>query len=486
MENKRKKAFVAILTVASRLLGLARSLLCAFFFGTSANADLLNYTFGIPNQARKCLEEGTGNLSIISCCKRVGKEIVLGNIFSIHLFFLLFIIIFGLPLSYLVLSFSSFDSFLFSKGILMFFLFLIFLFFYSLSTSISGFLQAEGRAVCANVLPLIQSVLSVLFLYAFIKKLDVISFPLAMALSSIAFFLGTLLFLMTEKKRITPVFRLEGKFVKPYLSNLSVLALSVLISFPYFLSSSMHQKSTTFFSNAYMLIILPYGFLLALINSFSFPRLARLEGEKRKKELYSSFSFSIFFMLISSAAFFAFANEICQFLFAYGKYDTDDALMTARFLKIMIPGAFFLLLFSYFERLMFLEGKDGKVKCALILQLVFSYLMILFFKKSIYSGALIYSFSNLLCFLSVLLTYRNKDKVMSKAFFKAVLMALPEIIFSIIYRANGINMFDHFPSRFQVAPICILIYLLVFLLSMLIWKIINIKEKGPAVARPEN
>ncbi len=485
MENKKKKALVAILTVSSRLLGLLRSLSCAFFFGTSANADLLNYTFGIPNQARKCLEEGTGNLSIISCYKRVGREIVLGNIFSIHLFFLLFIIIFGIPLSYLVLAFSSFDSLLFSKGVLMFFIFLIFLFFYSLSTSISGFLQAEGRAVVANVLPLIQSVLSILFLYAFIKKLDVLSFPLAMTLSSIAFFLGTLLFLMTEKKRIKPIFRLEGKFVKPYLSNLSVLALSVLISFPYFLASSMHQRSTTLFSNAYMLIILPYGFLLALINSFSFPRLARLEGEKRKKELSSSFSLSVFFMLICSAAFFAFGNEICQFLFAYGKYDVKDALMTAKFLKIMIPGAFFLLLFSYFERLMFLDGKEGRVKAALAFQLVFSYLMIFFFKKSIFSGALIYSSSNFLCFLFVVLSYRNSDKVLLKAFFKAVLAALPEIVFSIIYHAEEINMFNYFSSRFLVAPICILIYLPLFLLSLLIWKIFIAEKKSPAEAGPE-
>ena len=484
MENKGKKALVAIFTVASRLLGLVRSLSCAFFFGTSANADLLNYTFGIPNQARKCLEEGTGNLSIISCYKRVGKEIVLGNIFSIHLLFLLLIVVFGLPISYLALAFSSFDSLLFSKGVLMFFLFLIFLFFYSFATSISGFLQAEGRALEANLLPLVQSVLSVLFLLVFIKKLDVLSFPLAMVFSSIAFFSASLLCLKTRIQGLRPVLRLERKFVKTYLSNTSVLVLSVLISFPYFLASSMHQGSTTFFSNSYMLIILPYGFLLAMINTFSFPRLARLEGEKRNKELDSSFSLSVFFMIICSAAFFAFGNEICLFLFAYGKYGSDDALMTAKFLKIMVPGSFFLLLFSFFERLMFLDGKEGKVKAALFLQLVFSYLMIPVCKNSIFSGSLIFSSSNFLCFLLVILLYRSKENVMAKAFFKAVLAALPEIVFAMIYRAERINMFDHFSSRFIVACICMLIYFSLLLLSLIIWKIFILEKKSPAEAGP--
>lgn len=475
MESKRKKVFVVLLTVVSRLLGLVRSMFCAFFFGTGAQADLLNYTFGIPNQARKCLEEGTGNIAVISRTGRVDRNIVVGNLIAIHAVFLAAVLILGLPLSRLVMCFSSFAEPLAARGTWMFFLFFLFLFFYSLSSSLAGVLTAERRVVVANLLPLVQSVLSVVLLVLLHERLGVLSFPVSMLVSSIAFLVSTVLFIVAAGKGIRPVLRFDRRFVGPYMSNLAVLVLSVLVSFPYFISSARHEDATTFFSNAYLLVMLPYGFLLSYFNSFPLPRLSRLETGCREKEMGKTFFHMSFFMVLISCAFLSFGDEICIFLFSGGRYGVEDALLTSGFLILMVPGAFFLMVFSIFERLMFLDGEEKKVKVVLLCQLVFSYAMMLVSGSGMHAGALTYTLSNLCCLVSCLVVYRRWRRVLSISFSKALLAGLPELLFLSAYAGSGTNMYFVLGSKIATAAACIALYLIPLLLSL---AIILVMEKN--------
>ncbi len=465
MESRKEKAAVALMTVASRLLGLVRSMLCAFLFGTGAQADLLNYTFGVPNQARKCLEEGTGNIAVITRTGRVGRNVVVGNIILVHAFFLAGVLILGLPIALLVMRFSSFGEHLVRQGTWMLLLFFLFLFFYSLSSSLAGVLMAERRAVAANLLPLVQSVLSVVLLVVLQKRSGVLSFPVAMLLSSIAFLISASTVLFAVGKGIRPVLRPDRRFIGPYMSNLAVLVLSVLVSFPYFLSSTRHVGSTTFFSNAYLLVMLPYGFLLSYVNSFFLPSLSRLGGKERDKEIGKVFFLSSFFMIVVSCAFLSFGGEICIFLFSGGRYDVEDALVTSSFLTLMVPGAFFLMVFSILERLMFVDGEEKKVRTVLLCQLVFSYAVMLVSGSGMYAGALTYTFSNLCCLAACLAAYGGGRKVLASSFSKALAACLPELVFCVAYLVSGTNMYFVLGSKPATAAVCMTMYLIPLALS---------------------
>lgn len=52
-------------TLASRLLGVVRTRVLAQVFGSGSTADVINFTFNIPNNFRKLFGEGAANSALI-------------------------------------------------------------------------------------------------------------------------------------------------------------------------------------------------------------------------------------------------------------------------------------------------------------------------------------------------------------------------------------------------------------------------------------
>ncbi|MEK9591597.1 MAG: lipid II flippase MurJ, partial [Gammaproteobacteria bacterium] len=75
----RSGIIVSGMTFLSRILGLARDVVLAYFFGASANADAFFLAFKIPNFFRRMFAEGAFSqafVPVLAEAKRSGKEAV--------------------------------------------------------------------------------------------------------------------------------------------------------------------------------------------------------------------------------------------------------------------------------------------------------------------------------------------------------------------------------------------------------------------------
>ena len=75
----RSGIIVSGMTFLSRILGLARDVVVAYFFGASANADAFFLAFKIPNFFRRMFAEGAFSqafVPVLAEAKRSGKEAV--------------------------------------------------------------------------------------------------------------------------------------------------------------------------------------------------------------------------------------------------------------------------------------------------------------------------------------------------------------------------------------------------------------------------
>ncbi len=79
MNLLRAASTVSLLTLASRVTGLARELLVAASFGASAWTDAFNVAFRIPNLLRRLFAEGAFSLAFVpilaSTHSREGEEV---------------------------------------------------------------------------------------------------------------------------------------------------------------------------------------------------------------------------------------------------------------------------------------------------------------------------------------------------------------------------------------------------------------------------
>lgn len=67
----RSSVVVMVCTLISRVLGIVRARVIGSIFGASGIADVINFTFNIPNNFRKIFAEGAINASIIPYFSRL-------------------------------------------------------------------------------------------------------------------------------------------------------------------------------------------------------------------------------------------------------------------------------------------------------------------------------------------------------------------------------------------------------------------------------
>ena len=440
MENDRRKFLVPLALVFSHLLGLVRVLLISYVFGSSRSADLISFTFSYPNQARKKIEEGTGNLALI---RELGEERRSGSvslfILLFHLAALIVVLLASKPLSAFLFHFTSFSENDVGLGGNLLLSFLIFLVLFSYSSNLNAYLQINGRKEISALLSALPSLFSIIMLYAFKVKCGM---------------------------RIDFTFSFDRPFMRSYFISFLLVLISVIEIIPLFLSSASVEKGSIYFSNAYSILILPYTFLVELFTIAIYPELSVSSREERKERsleaLYtlSYISFAVFILIAS------FSNEISVFLFERGRYDYIDCLATGSLLSLTSASIYFLAITAFFQRMMFLNLEGRRIIAASAFKIVLSYLLLLLLPPSIFKSSLILLLSSAATLVFSLLVSRNPGQNLMKILL-SLIPAIPLMALYVVKRRVDFTSFH--TSKIPLLLLSLATGCIVFFFSFLIF-----------------
>ena len=467
MENDRRKFLVPLALVFSHLLGLVRVLLISYVFGSSRSADLISFTFSYPNQARKKIEEGTGNLALI---RELGEERRSGSvslfILLFHLAALIVVLLASKPLSAFLFHFTSFSENDVGLGGNLLLSFLIFLVLFSYSSNLNAYLQINGRKEISALLSALPSLFSIIMLYAFKEEKGIYAFPIGLIAGGGIYLIASLIYAVKCGMRIDFTFSFDRPFMGSYFISFLLVLISEIEIIPLFLSSASVEKGSIYFSNAYSILILPYTFLIELFTIAIYPELSVSSREERKERsleaLYtlSYFSFAVFILIAS------FSNEISVFLFERGRYDYIDCLATGSLLSLTSASIYFHAITAFFQRMMFLNLEGRRIIAASAFKIVLSYLLLLLLPPSIFKSSLILLLSSAATFIFSLLISRNPGQNLMKILL-SLIPAIPLMALYVVKRRVDFTSFH--TSKIPLMLLSLATGCIVFFFSFLIF-----------------
>ena len=175
---------------------------------------------------------------------------------------------------------------------------------------------------------------------------------------------------------------------------------------------------------------MPNIFIIELFTIVIYPELSQLnESERSRKALDALYQLS-FISLSIYLLLFSFSNEISYFLFFGGKYTHEDAMNTAALLRLASPSVYFLSIFSFFQRMMFLSLKGKKIIVSSILKIALSYLLLFILSDTIFKSSYILLLTSAFIFLFMLLSSKNVKKEVN-VIVKSALAAIPLILLTV-------------------------------------------------------
>lgn len=441
--QKQNKALSFIFIILSRISGMLRSAVLSFFFGSGTINEIINTSYAPFNQARKTLEDGNSNASLLA-----DRDDETDSAISLDIILYLLLI----PLSALFSLFlSSFFKYSFLSLFLMLFLYSTFLFLYLAQNAISTALIKENRGVLHNLLSLLFSLLSLLFLFLF-KNLGIYSLSLSLSVSSLITLLLTAI--ITKKKS----FHFNKKIKTKYSYSLVYTALSAFFILVLFYVSA-REKRATYFANSYIIALLPSSVAISFFISTDY----------EMKEFKKAYRYYISFISLNTLLLIAFSSEIVDVLYGGGNFDFDDVKANSAMLFHVLLSSFFMSACIFFERILYLEN-EKKVIISIMRRIISALILMIFNIRA--ESIMLISFAVSLVFL-----ISDQNFIGKKETVKETLLSLcccfPIIIYIIFPFARIGEIAD---DRLSELFFSLLLGLLLFLLS-LYPIVLNIRRK---------
>lgn len=338
---------VSSATALSRVLGLVREQVMAFYFGAGMATDAFVIAFRIPNLLRDMFAEGAlssafvpifkkkliseskkeafhlANLTLTSILTLVGSVVVLGVIASPVI---VFMTAYGFTDSP-----AKFDLTVVLTRIMFAYLLLV-----SLSALVMGILNSFGRfgiPAISSAMFNLGMILTVMVLYS---QFDQPVYTLAIGV--LVGGLGQLGIQIPSLYRIGFKFRLNFAFLDEGLKKVYKLALPMIVGMSAsrinllistLLASFLMEGSISYLNYSFRLMHFPMGVFAVALGTVALPRVSELVSRGDTKELNKVFHEAIslnLFMLIPSAVFLAFmGHEIVALLYQWGEFSGADA-----------------------------------------------------------------------------------------------------------------------------------------------------------------
>lgn len=355
---------MALATLTSRLLGLAREVVYANFMGNTPVASAFTLAFQIPNLFRRLLGEGALTAAFIPIFKkkevtegekemwRAANAVISGLVVAASV--VCAMVMLGISLALAVHNFKP-DTLLMLQLLRLMFPYMILV---CLAAVLIGIVNARGHffipALGAAMLNVVMIASVLLLAPRMGKTLDQQIFALA---------IGVLAAGVAQAAFQWPSLRHEGfhyRWVSPWRDatvrevvrkmlpgsiGVAAFQLNVLITG----SMSFYFDKTTLstFNYSVRLMELPQGMFGISLATFLLPTLSHLAAEKKYPEfrhtLQQGLSYLTFVNLIAAAVSFVLAEPIVRLIFEHGKFGSSATIRVALALMCLAPG---LLLFS--------------------------------------------------------------------------------------------------------------------------------------------
>lgn len=419
---------VMVVTLISRVLGLARSMVVAYYFGATAATDAFFSAFKISNFFRQLLGEGALGTSFIPLynekIKEEGEEEGRKFIFSI----LNIIFIFSVIISLLMIIFSE----------------------QIIALIVNGF-SPETRHIAAELLEIMSPYFILIaiagMLGAILNNFKIFVVPASTAiffniaiLGSAMYFgktygikamaygvlVGGILQLLVQIPqflRKTKGYSLKIYWKDKYLKRLFYMMLPMLVGIvarqfntivDQFFASYLEAGGISALENATRLYTLPIGVFGISVSTVVYPTLSKKIVDKDFKgvedNLLKGLNILLFLIVPCMAVFCFYSKEIVKFLFGYGNFNERAIVITGEALFFYSVGLYFYNAIHVLTRAFYgMKNSKDPVKFSIMAIIINIVLNMMLIKPMAYKGlALATSIAAIVNFTLLLYTFRKK------------------------------------------------------------------------------
>jgi putative peptidoglycan lipid II flippase len=347
----RAAGVVGSATLLSRILGYARDMVIAYFFGAGLATDAFFVAFRIPNTLRRLFGEGSMTVSflpvyteyLVHRTKEESQELV-DVAFTLASAVLMALTILGIVFApqITVLLAPGFDD---PKKIelTIFMLRIVFpyLFFIGLFALAMGVLNAHRHFAAPALAPTLLNVSMIASAYLLFHRLaePVVSLSIGVLFGGVIQLAFQIPFLV--KKGV--MFRFNFRFFHPAIKRICILMgpavlgqgvaqINVLVG--NIIASFLLEGSISYLYYGYRLIEFPLGVFVIALGTAALPSFSQLVSEGKMEEFRDTISFSLRLVLFvavpAMVGLIVLRVPIIHLLFQHGAFDYDDTLMAAR------------------------------------------------------------------------------------------------------------------------------------------------------------
>lgn len=411
-DNIKKHSFIATLAImGSRIFGLVREQVFAFFFGASFAQDAFVAAFRIPNLMRDLFAEGALSqafVTIFSQKLRDGNEKSYALANKVTTFVILVVgtltvlgIIFSNEIVAIVATGFTGDKH--ELTVLLNRILFPFILFASLASIFMGMLNAKNKfflpqsaSTFFNITSIVVGLftaflLSPDYIVNIIQKKTFSGDPAGITKAILGMGVGTLtggivqwLIQYPSLRGLGYRFRLDFHFrdselirvlklTGPAIIGGAAVQINVIVN-TYF-ASYLYDGAVSYLNYAFRFMQFPLGVFGVAIAVASAPKLARLLSDQNvegfKHTMRSSINFSLFLSLPSTVGLFLLSGPIISLIYEHGQFSANDALQTAYALMAYTFGIAFYSLIKIYQPA-YLAFHDAKTPMMISLFSIFA------------------------------------------------------------------------------------------------------------------
>jgi putative peptidoglycan lipid II flippase len=360
-------------TLLSRLLGIVKARAIATVFGASQVADIINFTFNIPNNFRKLIAEGALSSAYIPVftaslaedphsLKKSSALLARMQAFQMLILIPLIVLtwIYKGEIIRFLSDFSHPDDIALSSELLVYFM--VFLATITAASLYGGVLHSHGAFFIAAVAPLSFSLSVIASVYFLSDRFG----AYAMAFGVVSG--GCLQAIITYARLHHIGYRMKFSFdfsyepFKRVMRSWAPVILTALLAIisqqiAFYFATSLSEGSVTAFSNAIIIWQAPYGIVYSAIATVFFPAMVRAFHEKAYTQLGSIIERGLVYLatfLFPAAILFSTLRfETTAVLLQSGQFTLADTLETGKVLLWFTLGMPFVAWYGFLQRACF-------------------------------------------------------------------------------------------------------------------------------------
>lgn len=454
-------------TLLSRILGVVRTRVLAQVFGSGSTADVINFTFNIPNNFRKLFGEGAVNSAIIPAFSTLSiqeKRETRERLFALLCTYQILLFIPIVLISYIwrdpiIALLSDFDPGQIKLGGQLLAPFMLYLLFISLAAIFGGVLQSHHSFAAAYLSPLFFSVIVIAGVLTLTPRFG----PLSMAISTVAG--GFMQALVTYRSLRRHGYRLRWALRSADTPLLAVLKAWILVSVgmlaqvitqlvTYRFASALETGSVTALANSTIFYQTPYGIFFNAISAVCLPLLSTAyalgERERTQTLMRGALADLASLLVPSTLILFFLSRESVSVVLQTGLFTHQSSLLTAHVLRgyliFMTPLAFYALML----RLGYSAGRYWTMTIVVLIQNLLDILLMgIFITRGV--GILSLPLANgvaaIVGFITLAVLLRDLyapllDRALFTTMGKIALANLPLLAAGLLYQRSGLTWYE--------------------------------------------